>query len=174
MKTVLFLGYKGGGKTRALTILTRALVSRGWRVGTVKHAVDHGLSFDARGKDTWLHAKAGASLVIGVSPSEMVTIRKRDESEISTEQIVRIFDEGQIDYVLVEGFKELFSRRKNVTRVICAGSKKDATDLIDKYGEPLCIVGRHSGKQNSRRIGGVPVLQLPRDTQVLLSLVGSP
>ncbi len=174
MKIVLFLGYKGGGKTRAITTLTSALVGRGWRVGTVKHARDHELSFDAKGKDTWLHAKSGASLVVAVSPEQVVTIAKRDGSEISSDQLVKIFYEDQIDYVLVEGFKELLSRKKDVLRVICASSKKDATELIEKYGEPLCIIRGHGDELNSRPTGNVPVLQLPRDTLVLLSLVGSP
>lgn len=174
MKIVLFLGYKGGGKTRAITILTRALVSQGWRVGTVKHVHNRGLTFDTRGKDTWLHATSGASVVVAVSPEELVTIAKRDKSTISAEQIVRIFYESKVDYVLVEGFKEMFSKKKDVIRVLCADSKKDVADLIDKYGISRCIIGGRGDELNLRCIGDVPILQLPRDISALLRLVGSP
>src|SRR5690606_25979291 len=56
-------GYKNAGKTTLVVALVSELTSRGWRVGTVKHA-HHDFDIDHPGKDSFLHRQAGASEVI--------------------------------------------------------------------------------------------------------------
>lgn len=171
MKTVQFLGYKGGGKTRAISQLVQALASRGQRVGTVKHV--HGsFTVDARGKDTWVHANSGARIVVAVSSEETVTIAKRDAKRVSINKILKSFGENDIEYALVEGFSKEFSQKGDAVQVICARSREDALGLMRIHKKPACIIGGLDDDPDCDGIGNAPVLRLPKDLPRLLRLIG--
>lgn len=98
---VSFVGWSGSGKTTLLVQVIAALRERGYRVGTIKH---HGGDFviDQRGKDTWRHHEAGASVVVISSPAKFA-LMEWPEEEYRVEAILsRITG---VDIVLVEGYK---------------------------------------------------------------------
>ena len=174
MKVVHFLGYKDGGKTRAISYFVRALKRRGLRVGTVKHIHDPSFSMDTPGKDTWAHARSGASLVAAVAPHELALITRTDTGRMKVEALLDIFRESGLDYVLVEGFSGGFAPGSEVIRVVCARTKGDAVDLVRKHGTPLCVVGKLDDAPRLKLLGRIPVLQLPRDARNVIRLLGSP
>lgn len=174
MKAVQFLGYKDGGKTRAISYFARALKRRGLGVGTVKHIHDPSFTIDTPGKDTWAHARSGASLVAAVAPHELALIARTGTSRMKVEALLEVFRESGVDYVLVEGFSGEFSPGSEVMRVVCARTKGDALELVRKHGAPLCVVGKLDDAPELKLLGGIPVLQLPRDARKVIRLMGSP
>lgn len=68
--TLCMVGFSNSGKTTILVGLVGALKARGFRVGTVKHDV-HGFEMDHRGKDSWRHKQAGASMTIISAPDQI-------------------------------------------------------------------------------------------------------
>jgi molybdopterin-guanine dinucleotide biosynthesis protein B len=96
-------GWSGSGKTSLLVKLIPALVARGLKVATLKHA-HHAFDVDLPGKDSYEHRLAGASEVIVSSENRWVQMHEnRGEPEAPLAQLLRRF--GPCDIVLVEGFK---------------------------------------------------------------------
>ena len=62
MKVIGLAGWSGSGKTTLLSKLIPALIKRGVKVSTVKHAHHH-FDPDKPGKDSYVHRESGASEV---------------------------------------------------------------------------------------------------------------
>ncbi|MDP3106127.1 MAG: molybdopterin synthase [Candidatus Methanoperedens sp.] len=99
MKIISVVGYKKTGKTALVERLVKALKEHG-SVGTAKHLHDH--SLQTPNTDTWKHARAGADVVIGVTPHELV---KFSNENSLTRALSELADEG-MDFAVVEGWKE--------------------------------------------------------------------
>jgi molybdopterin-guanine dinucleotide biosynthesis protein B len=96
-------GWSGAGKTTLLTRLIPALVQRGLRIATIKHA-HHAFDVDQPGKDSYEHRKAGASEVIVSSARRWVVMHELgDAAEPSLAYLLRKI--SSCDLILVEGFK---------------------------------------------------------------------
>src|SRR3546814_19964464 len=63
MKVIGLAGWSGSGKTTLVVQLIPALVRRGLRVSTMKHA-HHAFDVDKPGKDSYEHRAAGATEVM--------------------------------------------------------------------------------------------------------------
>lgn len=90
------------GKTTLLERLIPALKDRGWSVGVLKHH-SHTSSFDTPGKDTYRLAEAGADMIVGASPVQIATFRRREEGDDLETTIQTLF--AGLDLVLTEGYK---------------------------------------------------------------------
>jgi molybdopterin-guanine dinucleotide biosynthesis adapter protein len=96
-------GWSGAGKTTLLTRLIPALVQRGLRIATIKHA-HHAFDVDQPGKDSYEHRKAGASEVIVSSARRWVVMHEVENGgEASLAELLRKV--SPCDLILVEGFK---------------------------------------------------------------------
>ena len=95
-----FAAYSGTGKTTVLERLIRVLTERGLRVGVIKHD-GHDFDMDQPGKDTYRHAQAGAEQVLITSPGKTALLESRGSA--FKECAARM---GNVDVILVEGFKE--------------------------------------------------------------------
>ena len=96
-------GWSGSGKTTLMERLIPAIVARGFRVSTVKHA-HHSFDVDRPGKDSHRHRSAGATeVLIGSSRRWALIHELRDAPEPSCEALVAKLT--PVDIVLVEGFK---------------------------------------------------------------------
>ena len=62
MHIIAVVGGRKSGKTTAVEVLVEGLVEHGYKVATVKHVSQKNFTMDTEGKDTWRHAKAGASI----------------------------------------------------------------------------------------------------------------
>jgi len=100
---VAFVGRSGSGKTTLLEKLIAELVSRGIKVGSVKHHSHVGFEIDYEGKDSWRHRQAGSSFVVVASPDQMASI-KTLEKELTVEEILAKMD--GVDLILVEGYRK--------------------------------------------------------------------
>ncbi len=93
------VGYKKTGKTALVERLVKTLRKYG-TVGTVKHL--HDADINTPQTDTWKHARAGADVVIGITPNELVKFSRENNL---THALDELADAG-MDFCVVEGFKE--------------------------------------------------------------------
>ncbi|KQP32922.1 molybdopterin-guanine dinucleotide biosynthesis protein MobB [Methylobacterium sp. Leaf102] len=107
-------GWSGAGKTTLLTRLIPALVGRGLRVATLKHA-HHDFDVDRPGKDSHRHREAGAGEVIVSSARRWVQIHEvADGPEATLADLLRKL--SSCDLALVEGFKRAAHAKLEVHR----------------------------------------------------------
>jgi molybdopterin synthase catalytic subunit len=99
MKIISVVGYKKTGKTSLVERLVKTLKEHG-TVGTVKHLHDHSLHTSET--DTWKHARAGADVVIGVTPYELVKFSNENSLTRSLDELA---DAG-MEFAVVEGWKD--------------------------------------------------------------------
>jgi len=103
MRIIGLAGWSGAGKTTLLSKVIPALVGRGLRVSTLKHA-HHEFDLDQPGKDSHTHRLAGATEVL-ISSSRRWALQHelRGAPEPSlTDLLERL---SPVDLVIVEGFK---------------------------------------------------------------------
>jgi len=97
-------GWKNVGKTHFATIIIKLLVSKGYKVGSIKHA-HHNFEIDQPGTDSFKHRKAGSSQVIISSSRRWVKIiENNNKKEKNLDELIAEFQD--IDIVVVEGFKK--------------------------------------------------------------------
>lgn len=114
------------GKTKVLCDIIRVLKEKGYRVATIKHDV-HGFDIDHPGKDTWLHAEAGADIVAISSSKKMAIIEKLEEEYNLDEVIGKI---KNVDIIITEGYKGGDKPKLEVFR-------KEVTDRLISRDEDL-------------------------------------
>jgi molybdopterin-guanine dinucleotide biosynthesis protein B len=96
-------GYQDSGKTTLVEQLVRALVRKGYRVSSVKHASCR-KGVDSKGKDTWRHWQAGSDPVVFSSEIETSVIK---HSKTPIEDIVRmVMANYHPDVIIIEGLKQ--------------------------------------------------------------------
>lgn len=103
MRVFGIAGWSGSGKTHLLARVIPALVGRGLRVSTLKHA-HHRFDIDHPGKDSHTHREAGATEVLISSSHRYALLHElRDEAEPTLPDLLAKL--SPVDLVLVEGFK---------------------------------------------------------------------
>lgn len=96
-------GYSNSGKTWLIANLIRRLSENGYRCASVKCSDKHS-ALDNKDKDTWLHADAGAQLVVFSSPKETVFFTKE---KLETKEIVeKLSSFDTLDIILIEGARD--------------------------------------------------------------------
>jgi len=115
-----FVACSGTGKTTLLTQLIPLLKQRGIRVAVIKHA-HHRFDIDHQGKDSYRFRKSGADQIVIAAAHRMAWIREFPEptEEPDLNQAIAALDAGELDLILVEGFKfesypKIEVRRKGV------------------------------------------------------------
>jgi molybdopterin-guanine dinucleotide biosynthesis protein MobB len=103
MEIIGISGWSGNGKTTLLTRLIPALIKRGFKVSTIKHA-HHKFDIDTPGKDSYRHREAGAEEVLISSSSRWALMHENHGSgEARLEYLIAKMT--PVDILLVEGFK---------------------------------------------------------------------
>jgi len=140
---VAVVGSSNSGKTTAVEALIKGLTAKGYTVASVKHIPEPEFTIDIEGKDTWRHAKAGASTVLSVAPNELATIKKADTSSLTLEQIIsQVPDET--DIVIVEGFKTLVRKDMNIPKIVAAKTETEVSEALNRYKNVIAFVGKPS------------------------------
>ena len=103
MRIIGLAGWSGSGKTTLIKKLIPALLARGLKVSTLKHA-HHGFDLDQPGKDSFFHREAGATEVI-ISSSRRWAILHELREEAEWDLGLLAAKMSPVDLVLVEGFK---------------------------------------------------------------------
>jgi len=102
-----FAAYSGTGKTTLLVQLIPLLKQEGIRVALIKHA-HHEFDIDVPGKDSYELRKAGADQVLIASSTRRALIKENvSGKEPQLEDMIKELDLGDVDLVLVEGFRHL-------------------------------------------------------------------
>jgi molybdopterin-guanine dinucleotide biosynthesis protein B len=96
-------GWSGAGKTTLLDRLIPALIARGLRVSTLKHA-HHAFDIDRPETDSWQHRQAGALEVLTAS-GERWALQRELSGEPEPPLSALLGRMAQVDVVLIEGFK---------------------------------------------------------------------
>ena len=100
-----FAAFSGTGKTTLLKQLIPLLKAKGLRVGLLKKT-HHDADIDRPGKDSYELRQAGASPVMLSSPRRRAVITEHEEiRERGLVEELSCFDWGNVDLVLVEGYK---------------------------------------------------------------------
>ena len=169
--TVHVVGRSGSGKTTTIEYLTAHLTRLGFRVGVVKHVHQEGFTFDAKGKNTWRHAEAGARIVIGVAPNEVATF-KRTENETPFENLFDVLQQENLDLVLVEGFSRAPST-KHSYKIVTAKNTRDLTQVLQRNKPPiLAITGPVASSTASKRLRSkCPFLDITKNGPILTSII---
>ncbi|MFW9918883.1 MAG: molybdopterin-guanine dinucleotide biosynthesis protein B [Candidatus Thorarchaeota archaeon] len=110
MQVFAVSGFSFSGKTFLLEQLISKLKEEGKSVASIKSTKEDIIA--PEGTDTWRHAQAGANPTLLIGPST-ATMRARGKTAIS--KFAKIID---VDYLLLEGFKEL-----EVPRFWCIGEE---------------------------------------------------
>ena len=105
-------GARNSGKTTLIEKLVPELLARGAKVATIKHT-NHDHAFDAEGKDSYRHRRAGAGLTVAVSDTELALFAPPDRRYLEriNELIAACFD-----ICLVEGDKRSDRAKLFLTR----------------------------------------------------------
>ena len=111
---VSIVGKGDSGKTTFLEKLIRELAARGVHVATAKHHV-HDYDIDVPGKDSWRHARAGATTTMVSSPDKFALIAKV-EREYTLPELATIAADNGADILLTEGFKQEATTRIEIAR----------------------------------------------------------
>ncbi|HTQ70913.1 MAG TPA: molybdopterin-guanine dinucleotide biosynthesis protein B [Acidocella sp.] len=99
MAVLAISGWSGAGKTTLIAALIPLFKARGLSVSSVKHA-HHGVTLDTPGKDSFIHAEAGAREVI-LTTAGGFALFSRSPAPLEA-LLARL---SPVDLVLVEGFK---------------------------------------------------------------------
>ena len=114
MKVFGLAGWSGSGKTTLVVRLIPALVARGLRVSTLKHA-HHNFDVDKPGKDSYEHRQAGATEVLVTSGRRWALMHElRDAPEPTIEDLLPRMT--AVDLLLIEGFKRQSHAKLEVHR----------------------------------------------------------
>jgi molybdopterin-guanine dinucleotide biosynthesis adapter protein len=101
-----FAAFSGTGKTTLLSQLIPLLKSRGLRIAVIKYS-HHDVEVDQPGKDSYRLRKAGATPTLLVSPYRQIIISEyAAPQEIRLQEQLGLFENGETDLVLVEGFRD--------------------------------------------------------------------
>ncbi len=96
------VGRHNSGKTTFLLALLPTLVSRGLRVGYLKHA-HTGFELDVPGKDSYRARRTGVVQTIVTGGGQTAVID--DSGEPATTEIIGRYAREDLDLIVVEGFK---------------------------------------------------------------------
>ena len=100
-----FAAFSGTGKTTLLTQIIPILKHHGLRIGLIKHS-HHNFQIDQPGKDSFRLRAAGASPVMLVSTHRRAIITEiTPQQEPRLDDQLKLFDQSELDLILVEGFK---------------------------------------------------------------------
>ena len=166
------VGVSGSGKTVTLEYLVSQLSAQGYKIGSIKHVHHKGFTMDKEGTNTWRYAKAGAKVIVAISPEEVAIIKKTEMSLDSLDQMTALIEDEDLDIVFFEGFHRLIAKRSDVPKIITAVDEKGLKQTLEGTVEPILaiagIVAQNSPNQN---YGNVPIIKVPEDGQKLVELV---
>ncbi len=143
---VSFVGAHNAGKTTLVAALVPRLKAQGFTVGTLKHTTKDAED-DVAGKDSYIHAKAGAAVAAFVTPERATARRFGPEQPL--EAILQSSFSG-CDIVLVEGYKSLPGPkveiiRAGIARTSVTGAALRVGDGPSEDGVPTLRAGDLDG-----------------------------
>ena len=127
---------------------------------------------DKEGNNTWRYAKAGAKVIVAISPEEIAILKKTDAALNDLDQVIGLLEREQLDIIFIEGFHRLIAKRTDVPKIITADDEDNLKRTLEGTAEPiLAVTGVIS--ENKPSISGlkIPILSLETEGEQLLQLV---
>ncbi len=165
------IGSSKSGKTSTVEYLVSNLTKRGLSVGTAKHVHHANFTVDVEGKDTWRHAKAGATRVVCLAEDEVTVIRKELGHNFTFEETINLFQDGAFDIVVLEGFQWLISNREDVAKLVSANDVEDAERILDGLSPPIVAITGRISNDESGPIHGISVVNIMKGGEQLVDTV---
>jgi len=133
---IFVVGTSGSGKTTTIEYLTTHLTKLGFHVGIIKHIHEGGLNLDTRGKDTWRHARAGAKVIVGVAPRELLLF-KTTANETTLRNVLSSLRSEPIDVLFLEGYS---ANSSHSHRIVTAHDVTDLKHTLSKTSRPILAI----------------------------------
>jgi molybdopterin-guanine dinucleotide biosynthesis protein B len=166
------VGTSGSGKTTTLEYLISNLTTEGYKIGAIKHIHLQNFTLDKEGTNTWRYAKAGAKIVVGLSPHEIATIKKTETSPNQIDQIIKSLEPENLDIIFIEGLHDTMSKRSDIPKIITAKDPSDLEEALKKAVKPiLAVSGLIALNANKKDEASVSYIKIPADGPQLLKMV---
>ena len=123
MRVIGVIGYKDSGKTR---LIEDILKYSDKRIAVIKHTKED-VEVDREGSDTYRVSNAGSVVTVLASDSKTVFFTNR----MDLEQILADLFNYDVDFVIIEGFKEAL-KRLNIPKIVMLRDG-EGSDLIDEH-----------------------------------------
>ena len=167
MPIIAVVGSRRSGKTTTVEALARGLTEKGYRVATAKHIPDFHFTIDAKEKDTWRHAQAGAKTILSVAPNELTIIKKVDTTEYNLSALVEQC-EKEADILILEGFRKLVAKNPSIPKVVTVKTVKEVSET-SKYFKPI-LAFTSSAKVEVKGLK-IPKIDVLKEPQKLVEIV---
>jgi len=137
---IAVVGSRKSGKTTTVETIVRQLTQKGYRIATAKHIHEPNFTIDAKGKDTWRHAQAGAHITVGVSQNELATIKKADTTKFNLSDITQNCEDNT-DIIILEGFRDLIAQDLTVPKIVSAKTGEEIEEAMHSFKPILAFTG---------------------------------
>ena len=166
------VGVSGSGKTVTLEYLISHLSAEGYKIGSIKHVHHKGFSMDKEGTNTWRYAKAGAKVIVAISPEEIDIIKKTQMALNDLDKIISLLEQEKVDIAFIEGFHSLIAKRQDIPKIITAKDQNGLEQTLVGTVQPiLAIAGIIAQNTSSPTYTNIPIIKVPEDGQTLVELV---
>ena len=166
------VGVSGSGKTVTLEYLISHLSAEGYKIGSIKHVHHKSFSMDKEGTNTWRYAKAGAKVIVAISPEEIDIIKKTQMALNDLDKIINLLEQEKLDIVFIEGFHSLIAKRQDVPKIITAKDQNGLEQTLVGTVKPiLAIAGIIAKNTSNPTYTNIPIIKVPEDGQALVELV---
>ena len=127
---------------------------------------------DKEGTNTWRYAKAGAKVIVAISPEEVAIIKKTELALNELDQITSLIENEKLDIVFIEGFHSLVAKRKDVAKIITAKDQEGSAETLEGTVEPILAMTGIVAKDCYRRqpTRRFPVVKVPEEGQKLVDI----
>ncbi|TFH22519.1 molybdopterin-guanine dinucleotide biosynthesis protein B [Candidatus Bathyarchaeota archaeon] len=164
---VAIVGSSNSGKTKALEAIIKGLTKKGSTVASAKRIPEPEFTIDTEGKDTWRHAKAGASIILSVAPNELTTIKKVDTKKYPLAQLISEIPD-QTDIIIVEGFKSLVGEDMTIPKIVATKTDNEISAALERYKNIIAFIGHIPDRKVETDI---PFVDAINETEKLVELV---
>jgi len=164
---IAVVGSRKSGKTTTVETIVKELTKKNCRVATVKHIHEPNFAIDAKGKDTWRHAQAGAHITVGVAAKELATIKKANTSKYSLSDITQNCEDNT-DIIILEGFRGLVAQDLTVPKIVTVKNKDEIEESMRVFKPILAFTGPLSQTRAELKI---PYINLEKEPQKLLEII---
>ncbi len=166
------VGTSGSGKTTTLEYLISHLSAEGYKIGSVKHVHHEGFTMDKEGTNTWRYAKAGAKVIVAISPEEIAILKKTDAALNDLDQVIGLLEREQLDIIFIEGFHRLIAKRTDIPKIITAENEDNLKRTLEGTAEPILAVTGAISQRKPKTSGlKIPIINLNTEGEQLLRLV---
>ncbi len=131
-----------------------------------------GFTMDKEGTNTWRYAKAGAKVIVAISPEEIDIIKKTQMALNDLDKIIALLEHEKLDVVFIEGFHSLIAKRADVPKIVTAKDEEGLMQTLEGTVEPIiAIAGVAAKNSTSTTFRSIPIIKIPEDGQKLVDLI---